>query len=181
MPSHYRMSRPTEVPRILRQPGLHPLARTRKHQARLQFVTWFRKAHPELYRQAMSRTEAWRKRSARATGRPATLEGLGQTKPGVVETQSFWEKLQSGITTLGTTYLTYKTQKDAMEINLARAEDGLPPVDTSFAAPIVRTQIEISPEIAARLQETGGEAMRKMMLFGGLALGAVVIMMGMKR
>ena len=139
----------------------------------------------------MSRTEAWRKRSARATGRPATLEGLGQTKPTytktgtytapTVETQSFWERLQSGLTTLGTTYLTYKVQKDSMDLNMERAEQGLPPVDTSFAAPVVRTQIDISPEIAARLQETGGEAMRKMMMFGGLALGAVVLMMGMKR
>jgi len=161
---------------------LHPLARSRKHQARLQFVTWLRKTHPEIYRAAMASTEAWRRKSAARTGNAATLEGLGQTtKGGAVEEQSFWQKLGGTLTTIGTTYLTYKTQKDAMEINLGRAEQGLPPIDTSYAAPVVRTQIEISPEIAARLQETGGEAMRKMMMFGGLALAAVVVMFGMKR
>lgn len=172
MPRHTRQTRRT---------GLHPLARTRKHQARLQFITWLRKKHPELYSTAMRRTEKWRRQAAAQTGRPATLEGLGQTKGGAVEEQSFWQKLSSGITALGTTYLTYKVQKDSMDINLARAEQGLPPVDTSFAAPIVRTQIDISPEIAARLQETGGEAMRKMMMMGALGIGAIVLMMGMRK
>lgn len=154
----------------------HPLARTEKHQARLQFATWVKDKHPDIYSAAMRRAEKWRREWGQKRGQPATLEGLGQDG----ETQSFWDKFREGVTTLGTTYLTYKTQSDAMDINMTRAEQGLPPIDTSFAAPVVRTQIDISPEIAARLQETGTEAMKNMALYGGLALVAVMVIMKMR-
>lgn len=154
----------------------HPLARTNAHQARLQFATWLKEKHPDIYSAALRRAEKWRREWGEARGNAATLEGLGAEG----ETQSFWDKFREGVTTLGTTYLTYKTQRDAMDLNMTRAEQGLPPIDTSFAAPVVRTQIDLTPEVATRLQETGTDMLQKVLIFGGLAVAAVLIVTKMK-
>lgn len=141
--------------------------------ARMQFVTWLKNTHPELYAEAVKRTEAWREKMAAASGRPATIEGLNETTG---ESQSWWEKLTETVTTLGTSYLSYKNQQDAIEINLERAQQGLPPIDMSQSAPVVRTQIDVTPEIAERLRQTSGEVMKKTLLIAGAGLAAVLLL-----
>ena len=86
-------------------------------QARIQFVSWLQEAHPALAAAAIEAAEN------------SSINGLGQMgppAPAKLAGGSFWEKLTSGAIALGGTYLTLKAQRDAMKLNLARAEQGLP-------------------------------------------------------
>ena len=134
-------------------------------QARLQFADWLKTNHPALFERAIAIAEN------------ATNNGLGQTE--AEPTQSFWEKFQAAAMGLGTTYLTLKNQRDAMKINLARAEAGQPPIDMATSAPIVRTQVDLSPELTQRLVSTAGEGMQKMLI--PLAIGAVALIFFMRK
>jgi hypothetical protein len=59
---------------------------------------------------------------------------------------------------------------------MRRVEQGLPPLDYSaYMAPTVRTQVDVSPEIMARLRETGADTMKTLIVVG--AVGAGVFML----
>ncbi len=131
--------------------------------SRVQFADWLREKHPDLYEKAI----------AYAKGAKAP-PGLG------AEEQSFWQKFTEGAAALGTTYLSLKNQRDAMKINVERAQQGLPPIDTAVGAPVVRTQVSIDPAIARQLASTAGEGINKMLLFGGAALIALLLFMKKK-
>ena len=122
-------------------------------QARLQFADWLKTNHPEIFRKAV----------AIAENSTATLESLGEQdiKP------SFWSKFTTAAIGLGTTYLSLKNQRDAMKINLERAKSGMPPIDMATSAPVVRTQVDLSPELTGRLLSTAGEGISKTMLYAG--------------
>lgn len=133
---------------------------SRKQLARLQFVTWLKKAAPDVYQQAMGS----------ALRSDATLRGLGEEPA-----KSVWEKFTDALTGVGTTLLTLKAQKDALKLNLQRAQAGLPPIDTSAVAPTVRTQVDVSPELAQKLIDTTGEGLNKALVWGGLGLLGLMI------
>ena len=138
-------------------------------QARIQFVDWLQNAHPALAAAAIEAAE-----NSSSTGN--AINGLGETTGG-----SFWEKLTSGAMMLGGTYLTLKAQRDAMKLNLARAEQGLPPIDPALAAPVIRTQVDIDPALAQKLMSNVGSGLnRGLLMMGALILG-VVLFMGRKR
>lgn len=144
-------------------------------QSRAQFLEWLKETHPNLFRGALKYAETWREGEADRQGNPGTISGLGQTQAGTVEPTSFWGKLSEGITALGTAYLGYKGQKNVLEMNLQRAQMGLPPIDPATGAPTVRTSVSLSPEIMARLNDTG-TTVRNLMLWGGLGfLGYMLI------
>jgi hypothetical protein len=151
---------------------IDPAQLNRKTLARFQFATWLKNTNPELFAAALEHAEKWRKQWASTSGDPGALSGLGADS----EPASFWSKFSEGLTSLATGVLAYKTQKQILDANIQRADQGLPPIDMAAGAPVVRTQIDISPEIAARLQESGMEAVKKVLLYGGIALGAVFLL-----
>ena len=130
-----------------------------KTEARIAFVDWLQKNHPALATAAIDYADT------------PGASGLGQ------ET-SWWQKLASGAAALGTTYLALKNQRDAMKLNLARAEQGLPPVDIASTAPVVRTQVEVSPEIARKIGGSiGGGINTGMLAIAGIGLIALLFLM----
>lgn len=135
-----------------------------KSEARLQFADWLKTNHPALFRQAIQIAE---KETA-----PASGLGTGDTKSG----GSFWNKFAQAAAGLGTTYLALKNQSDAMKINLQRAQAGQPPIDVATSAPVVRTQVDLSPELTNRLVSTAGEGINKTLLMAGAGIAAFLFM-----
>lgn len=149
--------------------------------ARAQFLQWVKDTHPQLFRGALKYAESWREGEADRQGNPGTVSGLGEVydpsgaPTGVVAPTNFWQQFATGITALGTAYLGYKGQKNVLEMNLQRAQAGLPPIDPVTGAPTVRTSVSLSPEIMARLNDTGA-TLQKVILWGGLGfLGYMLI------
>lgn len=130
-------------------------------KARLMFATWVKNTHPALYERVIKETAV------------SEVNGVGEAQ----ETgKSFWQKITEGLTTIGTGYLSYKNQKDMLKLNIARAEQGLPPLDAGATAPVVRTQIDLEPEIADRLSAGIGTGMQNALLIGGAALLAIMLL-----
>jgi len=134
-------------------------------QARIQFVDWLQKAHPALAAAAIEAAENSSINGLGQMGPPAPANGLGG---------SFWEKITSGALALGGTYLTLKAQRDAMKINIARAEQGLPPIDPALAAPTIRTQVDIDPALAEKLMSNVGSGLNRTLLIAGAGILALV-------
>lgn len=140
--------------------------------ARAQFLTWLKQDHPMIFRQALEKAETDKAYFVEQTGNPAALSGLGWTLDdatgvAVAEPKSWWQSLAEGITSATTAYLGYKGQKASIEMNMERARQGLPPIDLSrYNAPTLRTQVDVSPEILARLRETGTDTLKMMAVVG---------------
>lgn len=131
-------------------------------QARLQFANWLQETHPEIFARAIAIAEN------------STNSGLGihEATAGTTVTTggSFWEKFTSAAVGVGTTYLTLKNQRDAMKINLERAQVGLPPIDMATSAPVIRTQVDLSPELTTRLVSNVGSVFQPMLIAGAAIL-----------
>jgi len=134
-------------------------------RARLQFLTWARETFPDLYYAATDVAEN------------NTLSGLG-VHGEETTTDSWWQKAAGAFTTLGTTYLGLKNQRDIMAINLERAKAGQPPISgEDLTAPIVQTRIDLPEGTIERLTAGAGAQVNKMLMFGALGLVAVLIFM----
>lgn len=121
-------------------------------QARIQFMAWVQDSFPALAAAAIDYADT-----------PGAA-GLGAE-------HSFWSKLTSGLTSLGTTYLALDNQRKALKINLERAKTGQPPIDMASTAPVIRTQVEIDPALASKLASgIGGGINTTMLLVGAAAL-----------
>ena len=133
-------------------------------QARIDFAKWLKSEHPAIFNRAVKV----------AAESQATLAGLG-------ETESFWSKFTKAAAGLGTTYLALKNQRDAMKINLQRAQAGQPPIDVATSAPVVRTQVDVSPELQRQLTNTAGEGINKTLLLVGAGVAAFLFLYSKKR
>lgn len=134
------------------------------NRARMQFLTWVKDNFPDLYNVAIEK--------ANVSEQAQMLAGLGQN-----DQEPWYKKVASTLLAAGTTYLALKAQRDAMKINLARAEQGLPPIDTADIAPVIRTQIDLDPEVIEKITGTAGVQVNKMLLFGAAAVVAIMLFM----
>lgn len=134
-----------------------------------RFVQWLRKTQPRLYALAKQRI-----------GEPPTgLGALGQEATTTTNGGTWFSNLTDTLSTLATTYLPYKQQKDLLDVQLERARQGLPPLDTSQYATAV--QVGLDPEqTRAALQQAGGAAVdfmtQPMVLMAGAGLLLLVMM-----
>lgn len=129
-------------------------------QSRIDFAQWLKNTHPDIFRRAVTVAE----------NSTATLEGLGEEPK-----ESFWSKFTKAAAGLGTTYLALKNQRDVMKINLERAQQGQPPIDAATSAPVVRTQVDMSPELTNRLVSTAGAGINRTLLLAGAAILAFML------
>lgn len=125
-------------------------------RSRQQFINWFRNKHPDLYKKTIDRV-----------GTPPTgMAGLG-----VEETeQTWWQKFASTISNLGQQALAYKTQKELLDVQLQRANQGLPPLDMTNYQP--RVLVSADP---IALQTAAG-TLGKWILPLGIAIGGFLLL-----
>jgi hypothetical protein len=121
-------------------------------QSRLDFAQWLKNTHPDIFNRAI-----------KIASQNETLGALGAEN-------GFWSKFTTAAMGLGTTYLALKNQRDAMKINLERAQQGQPPIDIATTAPVIRTQIDMSPELTNKLVSTAGAGINRTLMLAGAAL-----------
>jgi hypothetical protein len=141
---------PDAVPLVSHDGAVTLTGRTEKNRAR--FLDWLRAYNPGLFRAAIKHAEAWKEGVKANGGSPVALSGVAL---GDTDSTTWWQKLTDGITSMGTAYLAYEGQKNIIQLNTQRAQQGLPPLDPVTGAPTIRTSVGLSPELMARLQSGG--------------------------
>lgn len=134
-----------------------------KEEATLEFLSWLKKWSPQAYSHVMSRIgqppESGIFAFNAGFGQLDPYGGLGVPTTGVpTSTQgSSFDFSQWVSTALDTAkeaipaYFQYKTQSDIMEMNIARAKQGLPPVDPGTVAPQVRVIHDVPADVQAEI------------------------------
>lgn len=136
-------------------------------QSRLLALSEIAAKNPALFSAALARTR-------QQTGQ---LAGMGADETAA---PSFWQKLSDNLLSMGTAYLTVKNQQDILKLNISRAEQGLPPIDASTSAPVVRTQVELPPDVVSKITSEAGSGLNKILLWGGAAFLAMLLIKRMK-
>lgn len=162
--------------------------------ARVQFAEWLEDTFPQLYREALERAENDTRVNANAkaienANAKAQLSGIFDVATNVTSTatgtttdsKSLWERFSEGALALGTTYLSLKNQRDLVAINLERAKAGQAPLDASTMAPVIKTQIDMDPELAARLASNVGSGLNRTLLIGGAVALLAILFLGRKK
>jgi hypothetical protein len=156
--------------------------------ARLQFADWLEKAMPQVFQVAAETASAHASaQAALFEQKKAQLGELGidwgdiWSAPETVTTtttdKSFWEKFLDGAIGAGTAYLTLENQKDILALNIERAKMGQPPLDAATTAPVIRTQVDIDPELAKSLMsDVGSSINRNMLIIAGVGLVAILFL-----
>lgn len=131
--------------------------------AQAQFLTWAQNKFPDLYAAAIK---------AASNGQ---LSGLGVHD--TAETPPAYDSIVDKIVALGGGYLTYTMQKKIINMNIERAKMGLPPIDIAAAgaAPVVQTEVNISPAMMDSLKQSLGGGMQQIGLLIAVGLGAFLL------
>ena len=139
--------------------------------AQLQFLAWLRKFNPVAYRVGIAA-------ASRASGSSTQLAGLG----------SWWGSLTSAVGSIGSSVasaaktilpglMQYQTQRKLMNLQIARANQGLAPLNMSqLTLPALQVQVAPSPEITASLSRAVTAGTKKTWLY---VAGAVVLVGGL--
>lgn len=127
----------------------------------VMFSEWLRKNYPEIYENVIiTMPEAFIPEFA--------LSGFRMSGVGIVEGEPVtdWAKsISDTIASLLPTYAQYRLQKDLINLNIKRAEQGLPPVSSMDMAPQVNVGVSSNVENIA-----------KVAVFGVLGLGLLSIL-----
>lgn len=156
-----------------------------KEEATLEFLAWLKRFEPKAYSHVMS--QIGQPPDSGIFNYRSGFTGLGQLLPeymgvGVPNTSvpastqgagfDFSSWVSSALETAKSAipaYFQYKTQSDIMEMNIARAKQGLPPVDPGVVAPQVRVIHDVPASVQQEIRafKLGGQSI---LLWGGLAV-----------
>ncbi len=109
-----------------------------------EFLSWLRRSNPAVYAGAKRRADA--------------AMGLGAADTSI----NWWDSFISGAKELVPVIVQARSQKNILDVQLRRAEQGLSPLNTSQIAPTVQVQAGISPEL-------------KRLLIPALGIGAALL------
>jgi len=98
-----------------------------------QFLTWMRLNEPRLYRAAAS---------AAGNNSGLAAQDVGQPSGG-----SWWDSFVGAAKQLVPVAIQARSQKQILDVQLRRAEQGLPPLQTSQIAPTVQVQAGLTPAL----------------------------------
>ena len=141
--------------------------------AQMQFLGWLRGFNPTAYRDAIASANRSTARSSRSM-----LSGLG----------SWWGSLTGALSSIGSNVasaaktvvpglLQYEGQRKIMDLQIARANQGLTPLNTSqLTLPAFQVQVAPSPKITASLTHAVEAGTSKTWLY---VAGAVVLVGGL--
>jgi hypothetical protein len=159
----------------------------------LQFLGWLQTFHPEMHAMVIERVgEAPPNGGLEKVA--AGLNGLGQfditsifggedeaaaqaPTNGTAATP-WWQSAIDAASQIGGAVLQYETQKDLIELQKSRIEQGKPPIDTALLAPTVRVQADLPPTVQKDITD-----MKRVGVFaiGGIALALIAFLMLRKR
>lgn len=135
-------------------------------QAKRQFVEWVKNNDPFLFEVAKARYD---------------LE-QGDNLNGIAD---FFTTLTDTVKNVAPSLINLQSQKKILDIQLKRANQGLPPLDTAQYSPVIRVAPEITPETqrAAQqiAQQTVATGAQKLMLPMALLGGGILLAVMMKK
>ncbi len=127
-----------------------------------EFLAWLKSFSPKLYNKIESKSH---------------LHGFGS------DIASVFNSTLNDIKQLAPVYLQTRAQKQILDVQVARAKQGLPPLQTSQLAPTVKVQASISPANmrtlttqAGRSISTGLGNLKMPLIIGAGIIGAVMFM-----
>ena len=97
-----------------------------------QFVSWMAKNHPAMMEQVKNRIDA---------------NQMGAAADPTEKPKSIWQSIVGGIKDLGPAYLQFQNQKKVLNMQMKRAQKGLPPLNVEQLSPTVRVQAGLSRSI----------------------------------
>lgn len=154
----------------------------RRDAAALKYLAWLQTYDPKLHAAVMERipeqpssglgqtiTDPW-------TGAPLNLDPWGAPAPSPAVPQApetpWWQTVLDTVKDVGSAYLQWEAQKDILEVQKKRVEQGLPPIDTAVLAPTVRVQADIPAEFRAAI----GGGIQNVLLWGAAGLAAFLLL-----
>jgi hypothetical protein len=129
----------------------------RRNKSKKQFVAWVKKHHPKLYRKALAKTGQ------------ANMGAVDVNAPPAQKESTWLDTITSTIKQLAPSVLQFQQQKKLMDMQLKRAEAGLPPASVDQYTPVLRVQTDLAPETRKAVMATGME-ISKPIIYGGLGL-----------
>jgi len=133
----------------------------------MKFLGWLQTFDPNMYALVVERVGEAPPNDA-LTNSAAQLNGLGQgdfdlskifgggdTAPatGTAPAKPWWESTIGAIKSVAVGALQYKTQKDLIDLQMQRIEQGKPPIDLALISPTVRAQVDLPPAIQADIRD----------------------------
>ena len=145
--------------------GLNGLGQSRQERAAKKFLGWLKRKNPQLYKAAMRRANVAQKNAAT----------LGQ------EDVPWWQKAIDAAGSLATQYATYEQENKIMDIQIARAEAGLDPLETGEFSTVERAASAAGASAARTAVGALTQSPIMWIAAGGLALIAFTSMRGPRR
>jgi hypothetical protein len=120
-------------------------------QSNIQFAKWLKVNDPFLFEVAVRAAELQKEKAAAMNGLFDFVSDVdwGELGKSVVDT----------VQKVAPTVVQYKAQAAALKTNIARANQGLPPIDMNQYNPTVKIAAEITPENEAAIQRLAEQAM----------------------
>ncbi len=136
-------------------------------QAQQKVIAWFKTNDPFLY-------EVARKRYELESGN--TMAGVGD----------FFSSLADTVKNVGSSILQYQSQKDLVELQIERAKNNLPPLDSATYIPSVQTNngelsvanTNAASSLALKSVQEEAAKMKQYFLIAGAAAVAYAVMRG---
>lgn len=155
---------------------------TQREAAGLEFLSWLKRFEPRAYSYVKSRIGSPPGQGIFALNE---LNGLAQidpfggvgvsapvTSPSGTSGGGLMDYISQGLELAKQAipaYFQYETQRDIMDMNIARAKQGLPPIDPGVVAPQVKVIHDVPPAVQTSILDFKAGA-TKIALWGGLGL-----------
>lgn len=140
-----------------------------KQTAKKQFIKWFKQREPFLFNVAKHR---FKLRRPGLHGNDMEMAGISEIFTGIVDT----------VKNVAPSLIQLSSQKKILDMQIKRAEQGLPPLDASQYSPTIKVEAAISPESEEAAKRIALETTRqgaselKPLFFGALILGAMLLL-----
>lgn len=105
-----------------------------RHRAQYQFVKWMQHHEPFLYKVGVRRAQLQRQHMS-------GVDGMG-----AIDWSGIFTNISDTIKNIAPTVLQAKQQKQIMDMQMKRAEQGLPPANVEDYTPAIKIQPSFTPE-----------------------------------
>jgi len=125
-----------------------------------EFMRWLSQRFPQVHRETMKKVNIMEDMNVN------TSFGFGDAQTG--DNTPWYQKAFSILGDVAAQYTQYKAQRDLIKMNMKRAEQGLPPIDSKDVSPSVNVNV------SADWQKMFGQLKVPLMIGGGLLAFALI-------